>query len=106
MWTENPVVRTAAEETDLEICRFIEAFGGVVRVDDAFRKFVGVAECTPQERERMERECSEAMSALGMFAWMSKGRPGSQKNEIYRANFKKTEDEELSAKLAQQQEKV
>ena len=103
MWTENPVVRMAAEETDLEICRFIEAFGGVVRVDDAFRKFVGVAECTPQERERMERECSEAMSALGMLAWMSKGRPGSEKNKIYRANFKKTEDEELSAKLAQQQ---
>ena len=103
MWTENPVVRMAAEETDLEICRFIEAFGGVVRVDDAFRKFVGVAECTPQERERMERECSEAMSALGMLAWMSKGRPGSEKYEIYRANFKKTEDEELSAKLAQQQ---
>ncbi|CAL6294265.1 unnamed protein product [Bathycoccus prasinos] len=103
MWTENPVVRMAAEETDLEICRFIEAFGGVVRVDDAFRKFVGVAECTPQERERMERECSEAMSALGMLVWMSKGRPGSEKNKIYRANFKKTEDEELSAKLAQQQ---
>lgn len=103
MWTKNLLVQVAAEETDLEICRFIEASGGKVRVDDAFRKFVGVAECTPQERERMERECSEAMSALSMLAWMSQGRPGSKKNEFYRECFKKTEDEELSANLAQQQ---
>lgn len=103
MWTENPVVRTAAEETDLEICRFIEAFGGVVRVDDAFRKFVGVAECTPEELDRMARECSEAMSALGMLAWISKGRPGSVKNDHYLRFFKKTEDETLSARLAQAQ---
>jgi len=103
MRRENPVVQVAAQETDLEICRFIEAFGGVVRVDDAFRKFVGVAECTPEELDRMARECSEAMSALGMLSWTSKGRPGSVKNNYYLHFFEKTEDETLSAKLAQTQ---
>ena len=103
MRTENPVVQVAAEETDLEICRFIEASGGEVRDGDVVRKFVGVAECTPEERGRMARELHETMSALSMLAWMSKGRPGSKKYEIYREHFKKTEDEELSAKLAQQQ---
>jgi len=103
MRRENPVVQVAAQETDLEICRFIEASGGVVRVDDVVRKFVGVAECTPKELDRMARELSDYMSALGMFSWTSKGRPGSVKNKYYLHFFEKTEDETLSAKLAQTQ---
>ena len=102
MWRENPVVQVAAEETDLEICRFIEASGSEVRDGDVVRKYVGVAECTPEERDRMARELHETMSALGMLAWISKGRPESEKNKYYLEYFEKTGDEELSAKLAQQ----
>ena len=103
MRRENPVVQVAAQETDLEISGFIEASGGEVRDGDVVRKFVGVAECTPKELDRMARELSETMSAVGMLAWISKGRPGSVKNNYYLHFFEKTEDETLSAKLAQTQ---
>ena len=82
-WKKNPLVRVAAYETDEEFVSFVMATGQQVAVSNSWRKFIGVEECSDEDRARMTAELGETMAALRLLAATGKGRPGTRRREIY-----------------------
>ena len=80
---ENLLVQLSAASYDRAVCDACRAAGRKVDDTSFWQRFVGVADMTPEERLVKEQECREFYSALGSLAWMSTGKPGSNKRAVY-----------------------
>ena len=95
--TENPLVQISAASYDMAVCEACRASGREI-VDETFwQRFIGVADMTPEERLVKERESREFYNALGTLAWMSTGKPGSNKRAVF--------EEFLAADIGEEQAK-